>query len=85
MSDRIIIKFVLPIALTATSLFLLISGWFCYYKRDYSVIKQNECESVFISGILMLFIIGTILAFVLLFKIVDMCESNLRRSGLSQS
>ena len=85
MSDRIIINFVLPTALIGTSLFLLISGLVCYYKHDYSVIKQNDCENVFISGLIMMFIIGIICAFMLLFKIVDICESNLRRSGLTSS
>jgi hypothetical protein len=73
--------YIIYAAICIISLFLLISGWFCHYRNDTTIIKQVDCERVFISGLFMTFLMGVTSLFGLLLWINDSCESSLRSSG----
>jgi hypothetical protein len=67
------IGILISIALTGTGLGLLTTG-LVYTNRGIWIIDKNECQNVYISGILMTFIIGTYWTFALLFCLVGLCE-----------
>jgi len=85
MNDQSIIKVVFPVAFTAVSLFLLIAGLACYYNNDFSVIKQGECQGVYISGLFMTFIVCLVIGFALLTKIVDSFSALVGQRRLTSS
>ena len=59
-------------AFVCTSFGLFIAGYSCTYNNK--PIVAGDCQSVYIAGILMLFIVGTCLVFALLAYIVDRCD-----------
>lgn len=68
------IEWALFVSITLTSLGLLISGHQCYYKGSVLPYNNANCENIYISGIILTFICGVIIAFTLLFWLVDKCD-----------
>jgi len=62
------------LALTITSVGLLVTGYYCYYGKNTLPNNNARCEDIYISGILMTFLIGCALVIWLLVTIVERCE-----------
>lgn len=65
------IEIIISLAIVATAMGLLIAGHECYYNRTPLINNNANCEGVYISGILMMFLIGCLLMFALFACIVD--------------
>jgi len=76
LNTRIIytIEILFSIAFVSTGLALLIIGSQCVQGKG-PPSNPTQCENIYISGILILFICGIVLAFGLLFYIAERCEA----------
>ena len=74
--DRILwtLCILFSVAFVCTSFGLLISGGLCFYGKSNWTTNARTCEDVYVSGILMCFIIGVVLFFNLLFCLVNWLE-----------
>ena len=75
-SPSIAIGITISLAIVSGSVGLLIVGYRCYH--GYSPLSDNNkgCQDIYISGIIMTFIIGCLLVFYLLFRIADYMDSS---------
>ena len=62
---------VLSVAFVGTSFGLLISGALCFYGKATLSVSPSTCESIYVSGLLMSFIVGVVILFNLLFCLVN--------------
>lgn len=67
----IAIGITISLAIVLGSLIMLIVGYRCYYGYNSLVDNNKGCQDIYISGILMTFLLGCIFMFYLLFKLVD--------------
>lgn len=85
----------ISLAIVSSSLGLLIVGYRCYYGYDSLSNNNKGCQDIYISGIIMTFIIGCLFVFYLLFRIVDCIDNPVvpkvknnpvrRKSGIIQT
>jgi len=66
------IGIVISAAFVCSGLGLLIAGLLCTYNIKATV--SGNCETIYVTGILMTFVIGTCIVFALLAYMVDRCE-----------
>jgi len=59
------------VAFVCTSFGLLISGALCFYGKSNSSLSPSTCESIYVSGLLMSFIVGAVLLFNILFCLIN--------------
>jgi hypothetical protein len=71
----IVIGITISLAIVSGSLSMLIIGYRCY--SGYISLSDNNrgCENIYISGLIMTFLIGCVFMFYLLFKLVDCLDS----------
>jgi hypothetical protein len=67
----IAIGITISLAIVSGSLALLIVGYRCYYGYNSLADNNKGCQDIYISGILMTFLIGCVFVFYLLCKVVD--------------
>lgn len=72
-TDKILegVGIVLSVALVCTSFGLLITGGLCFYGKVTLSVSPSTCENIYVSGLLMSFIVGVIILFNLLFCLVN--------------
>jgi hypothetical protein len=70
----IAIGITISLAIVICSLTLLIIGYRCYYGYNTLADNNKGCQDIYISGILMTFLIGCVFAFYLLCKFIDCIE-----------
>ena len=61
----------LSVAFVCTSFGLLISGALCFYGKSNSSVSPSTCESIYVSGLIMSFIVGVVILFNLLFCLIN--------------
>lgn len=61
----------LSVAFVCTSFGLLISGALCFYGKSNSSLNPTTCENIYVSGLLMSFIVGAVVLFNLVFCLIN--------------
>jgi hypothetical protein len=64
----------ISLAIVSGSLTMLIVGYRCYYGYNSLADNNKGCQDIYISGILMTFLLGCVFVFYLLFKFADCIE-----------
>ena len=72
------------VAFVCISFGLLISGGLCFYGKSNWTTNARTCEDVYVSGILMSFIVGVVLFFNLLFYLVSWLDDAPVREPVSR-